>query len=93
MIAHQDWEHYDPERVYFKEALKYYEEHIKNVDPNYMFGIPMWSHIKFMVYAKFRVRQLKHMKPEWKNEANKFAIKVMKLIEVCKEDGKWTFKE
>lgn len=75
------WEHYEPQRDYFKVALDYF--HKSNIVYNayYTSSLTIWEHIRCLVYSYFGVKVLQQMKLEWKEEANNKAIEIMRLLE------------
>ena len=77
------WEHYEAQRDYFKEAISYYRDNIKKFNHHYQHHTvgTMWNHIRPLIYQHYGVANLQQMKIEWKEEANKRAIDIMKLVE------------
>ena len=69
------------ERDYFKEAIKFRRDNREKFAAWYMHGqATWWEHVRKLVYMKYGVMNLKSMKPEWKEEANKLAIDIMKMV-------------
>ena len=69
------------ERDYFKTAIKYYRDNKERFNYRVHSPASMWMHTKSLVFQYYGVHDLRQMMPEWKEEANKRAIDIMKLVE------------
>ena len=70
------------DKDYFKEAILYWRKHMHRFHhKNYTSMLTIWTHVRCLVYSYYGVHALTQMKPEWKDEANKRAIDILKLVE------------
>ena len=73
-------ESYD--RDYFKEAIQYWRQNMSRFHhKNYTSMLTIWTHVRCLIFTYYGVHALTQMKPEWKEEANKKAIDILRFVE------------
>ena len=79
----------DPyDKDYFKEAINYWRQDISRFHhKNYTSMLTIWTHVRCLIFSYYGVHALTQMKAEWKDEANKRAIDILKLVEKGDMDG------
>ena len=79
-------ESYDKD--YFKEAIIYWRENMERFHhKNYTSMLSIWTHVRCLIFTYYGVHSLTQMKEEWKDEANKRAIDILKMVEKGDEDA------
>lgn len=70
------------DKDYFKEAIDYWRENLGGFHhKNYTSMLTIWTHVRCLIFSHYGVHALTQMKAEWKNEANKRAIDILKMVE------------